>query len=264
MKDATESFWSENKTGILVAAIVLVVGTAYYFGADLDEEMGGAATVDPVIFAQMELKTGVLDGKYLKLFAQAQNNAMAMLETSAGNPIPERGSMVVGSDEAAMMIEEKLFERPGDKLAGFFGVDTDIEGVLAPTGTFVDMAHFLGPEQFATIAAEQNAFVKLSPEGAPKLFYTLGVGETFPVPLAFAEGKFDDYETHDLVGTTYVPVIVGAKEAQMMIEEKLFQKPGDTIKGFFGNDIVIVGVLEETGTPLDMMHITPLTARELK
>ena len=105
--------------------------------------------------------------------------------------------------------------------------------------------------------------MRLAPDGAPKLFYTLPIGEEMPVPVTFSAGSFDGYASATIRGKEYAPVIVGSDEAAMMIEEKLFERPGETIEGFFGQDIIIVGVLEKTGTPLDMLHVTPFTASQL-
>ena len=53
--------------------------------------------------------------------------------------------------------------------------------------------------------------------------------------------------------TTYYPVYLGYSEAKMMKDNKLFANDGDTIKDFFGNN-VIVYTLPETKTELDTMH----------
>jgi heavy metal translocating P-type ATPase len=49
----------------------------------------------------------------------------------------------IGSAEAAMMREKKLFRKPGDLIEGFFGNDVTIAGVLPETGTILDMFHFI-------------------------------------------------------------------------------------------------------------------------
>jgi len=49
--------------------------------------------------------------------------------------------VLIGSTEAAMMREEKLFSKPGDVIDGFFGSDVYIAGILAKTGTVLDMMH---------------------------------------------------------------------------------------------------------------------------
>ena len=44
-------------------------------------------------------------------------------------------------------------------------------------------------------------------------------------------------------------MIIGADEAQMMQDEKLFQAEGDLIRNLFGNDVIVAGVLPKTNTP---------------
>ena len=39
-----------------------------------------------------------------------------------------------------------------------------------------------------------------------------------------------------------------------MIKENLFKKEGDTINGFFGNDVIISGILSKTNSQLDNYH----------
>ncbi len=52
-------------------------------------------------------------------------------------------------------------------------------------------------------------------------------------------------------------VYIGAEEAKMMREEKLFTRTGDKIQNFFGApEVEIAGVLEPTGTVLDYYHFT--------
>ena len=49
----------------------------------------------------------------------------------------------------------------------------------------------------------------------------------------------------------------------MMREEKLFDEVGDPIRGFFGENVVVVGVLERTNSSFDMMHFVPLKEDQL-
>lgn len=51
--------------------------------------------------------------------------------------------LVLGSEEAAMMKEERLFNGPGDTIENFFGKDVYIAGILNPTNTSLDMLHYL-------------------------------------------------------------------------------------------------------------------------
>jgi hypothetical protein len=52
-------------------------------------------------------------------------------------------------------------------------------------------------------------------------------------------------------------MLIGSDEAKMMRAEKLFSQPGDTLSGFFGKDVKIVGILAKTNSALDMMHFVP-------
>jgi len=51
--------------------------------------------------------------------------------------------LVLGSGEAKMMMDEKILANVGDRLDGFFGRDVYVAGVLAPTGTVLDMFHYM-------------------------------------------------------------------------------------------------------------------------
>ena len=160
--------------------------------------------------------------------------------------------MVIGATEASMMRGESLFEKPGDKLTGFFGISTKIEGILSKAGAPLDMFHFLSRQQFDKINGSKSIFV-LAKEGTPKVFMIYNENST--LKLKIAEGSMGDFRARDVYGKRLYPVAIGADEAAMMRSEKLFSKPGDQINGFFGKDIVVAAVLEKTNTPLDMMHI---------
>ena len=54
--------------------------------------------------------------------------------------------LVLGSEEARMMRDEKLFQNVGDKIDGFFGRNVYIEGILEPTDTVLDMFHYIPAE----------------------------------------------------------------------------------------------------------------------
>ena len=51
-------------------------------------------------------------------------------------------------------------------------------------------------------------------------------------------------------------MIIGFKEAQMMKNERLFKKVGDSLTNFFGlPSVKIVGIIAPTNTFLDEVHI---------
>jgi hypothetical protein len=254
--------WKESTTGIIITIALLVVGTAYYFIADLGvmETTEGANSV----LRSAQIKIAVADGTVIKLFALGANNALVKLPVSAGEPLPEATALVIGSAEAAMMREENLFAQIGDRLEGFFGITTTIGGILEPTNTIIDDMHFLSSEQYRELDGEEGrVYIQFTPEDMAKVFYYRAENESFPVPVAYSVGADENYKMHDLAGTVYYPVIIGSTEAAMMREENLFQKPGDTITGFFGKDVVIIGILEPTNTSLDMMHVWPVAPNEV-
>lgn len=49
----------------------------------------------------------------------------------------------IGSDEAEMMIKEKLFKKDGDVIEGFFGNNAIVSAVLPKTNTVLDQVHFV-------------------------------------------------------------------------------------------------------------------------
>ena len=101
------------------------------------------------------------------------------------------------------------------------------------------------PNEIGTFLTKNPTKINFASNG-PKLF----LGTDIFAGLQLKEGNFPAGENE---------MIVGAKEAQMMREEKLFQNPGDTLKNFFGiPEMKIVGVLDKTETVLDQYHIMTL------
>ena len=97
----------------------------------------------------------------------------------------------------------------------------------------------------------KNVYWKMA-EKELKMFYVVD-GENIPAQFE-KHISLDRLSTVEKDGEKYLPIFIGSAEAKMMIDENLFQKEGDTIKDLFGNDIVIAGILPETGTILDNLH----------
>lgn len=112
---------------------------------------------------------------------------------------------------------------------------TEVKMVEAKTMT-------VSPQVAAAFAASNPNKIAFA-GSAQKLF--MGVSSWISeIPLA--EGKIE------LSGTD---VIIGAKEAALMREEKLFTKTGDVIPGFFGlPQVRVTAILAPTGTALDDYH----------
>lgn len=187
-----------------------------------------------------------------KLFLQTTSLDARLLKVNEGTVTLGKNEMIIGYKEAMMMKEEKLIQKTGDTLSNFFGIPSmKVVGILAPTGTSIDNYHLVNDETFVLIQGEANVQSLIGPDGSIKLFYVV----TGVAPQRVANEVSLSLLSPVSVGSAkYIPVFIGVDEAQMMIDEKLFQKRGDIIEGFFGNDAIIAGVLPKTNTPLDTMH----------
>ncbi|MCA9318190.1 heavy metal translocating P-type ATPase [Candidatus Saccharibacteria bacterium] len=182
-----------------------------------------------------------------KLFASLASLPDAELASTTTGTYDK--TVVIGSSEAKMMQDEGLFSEVGDILPDFFGAkNVMVRGILKPTGTVADSYHFVSPSAFAEINATASLQIVAEDNGSTKLFYA--VGDMVPEKL-----KKDITATYPAtVGDkTYYPVFVGYAEAKMMQDKKLFVSDGDTIRNFFGHDVIVYS-LPETKTTLDDMH----------
>ena len=265
-------FFKKNKIGIVLTILLLLTGSVSYFyfeplnkvQKNMESEENNMSNIDPLLFENMEIKVAYTPEGNIKLFVNARNNDLAKLKTVDGNSIPEKDTIIIGYDEANMMKEEKLFTNPGDKINDLFGINIIIGGVLSKTSTIIDEMHFVSLENYNKLNGKENiVFIKLTDENVSKVFYNYPISKDINLNFKLSEGSQENYKTYDIMGKTYYPIIVGYNEANMMKEEKLFEKTGDTIEGFFGKDVIIVGIMEETNTGLDMMHLVPLSEEEL-
>lgn len=186
-----------------------------------------------------------------KLFKDINLNDFPTLQLSNGKKDLATNEVVLGAKEAKMMIEEGLIKGVGDYLNNFFGVEqVRITGILKETGTVLDEYHFVNGETFSKIQSTANIKGAVAPDGNYKLFYL-----TTTVPEKVKNNvPTDGFGSVYIAGKQYTPVYIGSDEAKMMIEEKLFDKNGDTIDGFFGNNALVSAVLPKTNTVLDKVH----------
>ena len=255
-----KEYFMQRKTPIMMVILLLVIGSVLYFtlGASDATAMNDPknSNADLSIFKDIQLKVAYTPEGAIKIFALAKNNVLNKYKSSNGNNLPESNSMVIGSDEARMMIEGKLFNKPGDELKDLFGIDTTVEGILDSTGTFADDFHFLSGEQYNKLQDDSNVLrVEFKDANTPKLFYIYDKDNPSPAKIELADGNINLFYEHIIGKKIYYPIIIGSKEAKMMQEEKLFTKTGDIINDFFGKDVIVVGIIKETNTGLDMMHI---------
>ncbi len=186
-----------------------------------------------------------------KLFVESGDIGKNIVIAEGSRSLSSNG-MIIGAEEAAMMKKEKLIEKAGDTIPNFFGVDLmHINGILAPTGTVIDSFHLVEKNAFSDL--QSTARVEIAAVGdETKLFYWV---TRESVPAAY-QGilSLEMFAPISIGGKSYQPIYIGSREAAMMRKEKLFEKEGDLIPLFFGNDVIVAGILPETKTALDMFH----------
>lgn len=203
------------------------------------------------LLSQGQTKINFAEGNP-KLFAKMGSFSIDNLKIKEGTKNIGKDEMVVGFEEAMMMKKENLIQKPGDTLNNFFGVSQmKVVGILEPTGTILDKYHFVSEETFNELTSSGNVKVNLAADGTPKFFYLVDnnipdkVKNSIPV---------DGFSPVYITNNKYEPIFIGADEAEMMKKEKIFSKDGDLIKGLFGKDVIVAGVLPKTNTVLDNFH----------
>ncbi|MEK9200451.1 MAG: heavy metal translocating P-type ATPase [Patescibacteria group bacterium] len=180
-------------------------------------------------------------GENPKLFLEVEPHETLGLPLAEGKAMLGINEMIIGFDEAVMMKEEKLIRGAGDTLPNFYGIgEMKIIGILAKTGTEVDNYHLVNRETMSWLASEASIKTTTTPDGAIKTFYEI------------AEDSLNHRIT--IAGRQYQPIYIGANEAAVMQKEKIFTKEGDIIPNFYGNDVIVSGILPKTNTALDNYH----------
>jgi hypothetical protein len=266
----------DNAKPLLFTLLVLAVGTA---GAYQEGYFSQNQAMNPMMFGDMRIKV-VFEGDDPELLAYAPDGRLASIPTLTGDPIPFEDTMVLGYDEARAMAQENNITATQalfgyDVMEPFLGKEIRVNGMLKRTNTLLDMMHILPKGRFDNTEPGEAIGVKYTDDKMPKFFYYIkSDGTNWPKKISFSMGGLEDYERLKNITTvaafnlggfdlhlnrnrTYLPLVLGSNEARMMMDEKLFSKTGDKIDGFFGNDVVIAGVLEPTGTVLDMFHYMP-------
>ena len=277
MNSQKQGMFSGKILSIIITMLIILIGTAVYFtSAETPSDMSKTKSLNEnakdtkvvainpdIIFLinDMNVKIAYNSKGELKLFAYAPSSRLLKIEAQEGISAPSE-SAIIGYEEAKTMKEKGAFRFVGSKLNNLFGIDTEIGGVLARTGTLIDYIYFLDYHQFNELnGREDRIFFKVNSEGVAKFFYDYNLEE--PLSLELSEGNIKDYQMHNIGGQEYYPIILGSEEAKIMKEEKLFGSTGDIIKGFFGKDVVIIGILKE-GSALDKIYLIPLDKYELK
>ena len=255
MKD----FYENNRIGILITLAVLIIGNIVYFGLGFSSN---ETPIDTKIFEDLKVKVAYTPEGNMKLFVNAKNNELSKLKTVEGQNLPETDTIIFGYDEAMMMKREKLFTNMGDELKDFFGVNVKVGGILKKTDSIIDDFHFVTDATFDRINGEEKKVFVIAQEDGAAIFLTYLHNENEKTTLQLEEGDLAKYTTTEQDSKTYYPLILGSTEARMMRESKEFNKVGDKIQEE-DKDFIVVGVLKQTNTGIDMMHIISLTKEEL-
>lgn len=188
-----------------------------------------------------------------KLFLEVESYETLGITLIEGRALIGPNEMIIGYDEAQMMKEEGLIKGAGDVLPNFFGLgEMKIIGILAKTGTEVDKFHLVSAETLERINGAAVIRTAAAPDGSSKVFYEVAGN----IPPQLASSLPEDSFNHPFTvgGKSYQPIYIGADEAALMQKEKLFKKEGDLINGFFGNDVVVAGIMPKTNSALDTFH----------
>lgn len=259
-------YFRPNKRNLIslfapLVMVILFTGIFFEFAQISSDMSGESGAVKTTLSrsAQKEANAFIADqeNKILfnegspKLFAGVDNlNIAKGVKVKEGKLALADNEMIIGAEEAQMMRDENLFAKPGDTIQNFFGVPAmRVAGVLEPTGTILDNYHFANKSTYRSLQRGVDLNMALA-EGSVKVFYDLSGG----VPQKL-QGEISNYNGPVIIGNkSYLPVFIGSREAKMMIDENLFLEEGDTLDDFFGNRVIVAGILPETKTTLDIMH----------
>jgi hypothetical protein len=126
-----------------------------------------------------------------------------------------------------------------------------VSGIAEATGTDLDEVHIVNKRTFSELNTGAKVKVLLEGDDAEWLY----IVEENTVPEQFAGILSKDAFAPVLIdGKKYQPIYFGSTEGKMMQEEKVFKNPGDRVEDFFGNRVIIAGILPETKTMLDDFH----------
>lgn len=254
-----------------VAPIIMILAFGFMFfefarfsssmGADGGEKMAITAPVK----ASMQVQQSAIElfassaGKVTfdddtpKFFLETQNIGLTQLPLAEGVSYLHENEMILGYAEAQMMIEENLIQGVGDVLPNFFGISQmKVVGILSPTGVDIDYYHLVNAETLERLTPAADIVTTVTDGDNIKVFYE--VAEIVPpvfastmTPQAFEYSAF-------IGGTVYQPLFIGSVEAALMQKEKQFEKEGNVINDFFGNEVLVSRLLPKTNTLLDTFH----------
>ncbi|TSC52410.1 MAG: Cu2+-exporting ATPase [Parcubacteria group bacterium LiPW_41] len=255
-------YFKPNKRNFLsiIAPVVMVI--VFTFGflqfAKLSSGMESQGTINMVSVQNIAtLNSFITNGQTKINFSDANpklflgaNSMPGMLKAKEGTLLLNNNEIIIGYKEAEMMKKENLIKGSGDTLINFFGLSSvKVVGILEPTGTIVDSYHFVNNATLSGLTSVAEVRFVTEKEIIKSFYFDNGVN----IPEKF-KTNIQGFDPVILGTKQYLPVYIGSGEAKMMIDKKLISKVGDVINNFFGNNVIVVGILPETKTILDDMH----------
>ena len=188
-----------------------------------------------------------------KIFLEVEPHEVLGLPLAEGKAMLGLNETVIGFDEAQMMKDENLISGAGDILPNFFGLgEMKVVGILAKIGTDIDDYHLVNSGTLNNLNGNAIIRTTSAADGAPKFFY--GVANNIPSQYLLFIPNDAFNHVINIGNKQYQPVYLGSTEAALMQKEKTFTKEGDLIAGFYGNHVIVSGILPQTNTPLDNYH----------
>ena len=173
--------WVSNIAPYLMVGLFLFVFLEF---AHFSSAMGGDTTVKSYLVDSPSVKTQInrlLIDNPSKIFLEISPKLFLgvdklpdSIKLSQGSAdISGQNTVVLGSAEAGMMIEEGLITGVGSDIPEFFGLPSvKVVGILTPTGTIIDDYHFMSKTTFVSLSAtKDDVLIAESPLGDLKIFY---------------------------------------------------------------------------------------------
>lgn len=246
------------------------LGIAMGSGTDVAMEAGG------IVIIKNDLRDVVHALELSKTTVQKirQNMFFALFYNVIGIPIaarvfsfvglvlkPELAGLAMALSSVSVVGNSLLLRRykPGKK--NYLSMYAPAVMMVAFTLLFIEFARFSSAmtvpakmdNQGKIVQAQidKNVIVAKTAEGMEKQFYVIDGKASKELASKLPN---DGFNTVYIGGNKYTPVYIGYDEAQVMINEKLFTKEGDTISGFFGNNVIISGILAKSNSVADNYH----------
>lgn len=238
------------------------LGIAMGSGTDVAMETGG------IVIIKNDLRDVVhaLDLSRTTVQKIRQNMFFALFYNVIGIPIaarvftfiglvlkPELAGLAMALSSVSVVGNSLLLRRyrPGKK--NYSSMFAPAVMMVAFTLIFFEFARF-SSSMAATdkkMEARGNILKVTTPEGMEKQFYLINDKSSKEI---VSKLPADGFNPVFIGGKKYIPIYIGYDEAQVMKNENIFSKEGDTISNFFGNDVIVSSILPKANSASDNYH----------